>query len=442
VQTSPGRGIGDNPIENEPGAPLPIEPPQKETPPQSSLPPHRTTSSCELYHYTGETTWHFNGNGNFSFYELVEASTFMKLRVGGTIYIQAAPEEQEYDITVSVSYATSRLWRVTLPLHFDSDGYSLNLQFPNVEKLGGDTTDDDYACMDVVAVVRIKQGVTIDNFDLATANLNVAAEKGLFEPESRKDLQPVRIANVTTINAVRGSVDLQYWSSRQTFIETTSGPISGRYALKDLLSVKSSSGPIDLAVNPKAADTDHPMPADFSALSNSGPISVRYPTSGDIPDREYRTRVETHSAPISGTYLLGLMSTFRASSGSINARVLPYDWNSYASSLHTESSSGSTNIEVLPSHIGPDKPMGRLHSFHKSSAGSGSVNLRYPSQWEGYIDAESRSGSLSVSGKDVVVDVDRHGGPGGHVLIAHKGTQNSRIEVRSGSGSVDVRIGR
>ena len=79
-----------------------------------------------------------------------------------------------------------------------------------------------------------------------------------------------------------------------------------------------------------------------------------------------------------------------------------------------------------------------LRSEHVS-AGSGAVDVRYPSEWEGKIDAAASSGSISVKGEGVVVDeAGKYGG--GHVR-AHKGESESRIEARSQSGSVRVSIG-
>ena len=156
-----------------------------------------------------------------------------------------------------------------------------------------------------------------------------------------------------------------------------------------------------------------------------------------VHDREYKTDVSTQSGSITGTFLLGTSARLETSSASINAEFTPYD-SQAASKLETRSSSGFTRVEVLSAYKNGGKAFKGLRSEHVS-AGSGGVEVRYPGEWEGKIDAAVSSGSISVRGDGVVVDEAGQYG-GGHVR-AHKGEGESRIEARAGSGSVRVRIG-
>ena len=153
------------------------------------------------------------------------------------------------------------------------------------------------------------------------------------------------------------------------------------------------------------------------------------------------TRAETQSSAISGSYLLGVLSSFKTVSGSIKTQILPYDATEPLSSLQTESRSGSTTITVLEPYRNATKPMTSLHSYHRTSAGSGSITVTYPKQWSGTIDAETLTGGITLHGKDVVVDVDSHYSTMVRHVLAHKGGGDSRLDLRSSSGSMTLRIG-
>lgn len=77
-----------------------------------------------------------------------------------------------------------------------------------------------------------------------------------------------------------------------------------------------------------------------------------------------------------------------------------------------------------------------LHGEHKS-LGSGSVRVNYAAEWEGRISGDSRSGSVSLRGPDIVLDESASS----HVA-AHKGDAGAgSLAVRTGSGSVSISVG-
>lgn len=150
-----------------------------------------------------------------------------------------------------------------------------------------------------------------------------------------------------------------------------------------------------------------------------------------IPDREYHSSISTASGSIKGRYLLGVGTSLTTQSGSINADFVPF--GSRTARLETSSGSGATNARVLSGEGGKD--VDGLRSEHKSS-GSGSVKVVYPVNWEGRITGTSGSGSIRVSGPEIIVDESSRG-----QVRAHKGDEKKgNLEVRTGSGSVDVSI--
>ena len=288
--------------------------------------------------------------------------------------------------------------------------------------------------MDVI--ISIRPDVDIADLEIATEHLNLHVDSSLFDKGNH-----FSVRNSTEFTTIQGNVSVAYWSSRDTTIDVVSGSISGTYALRDVLSIKTRSGSINVDVKPRAVDELAPAPADFVAATTSGSIVARFPIFGsvaDIPEREYRTRTETNSGAISGTYILGSVSTFKTTSGSITADVLPYSADSYSSSLRTQTRSGHTNVNVLSPFVTGDRALSRLRSSHKSL--SSGLTLKYPQEWEGLIAGGTLSGSLTVQGKDVRV-LDLKKGPVGTKIRARKGYGQSRLDFSATSGSVDLIVG-
>ncbi|KAK1033151.1 hypothetical protein LTR33_016753, partial [Friedmanniomyces endolithicus] len=61
--------------------------------------------------------------------------------------------------------------------------------------------------------------------------------------------------------------------------------------------------------------------------------------------------------------------------------------------------------------------------------------------WEGAIEGATRSGGITLEGKDVKVYYDGETGAGGRRVVARKGYADSRLDFQSQSGSVKVRVG-
>lgn len=326
--------------------------------------------------------------------------------------------------------------------HFQVDytGESLRLNVP------ASSPSYERACMEIDLNIWIRPGTQLEHLEIATEHLDIKIEPGLFPPslETPPSGQgnAYYISNDTDFITIAGSLSAAYWESgRETRIDTVSGSISGRFALKDVLSVKTVSGNVNIDVEPKAESPTDPRPASFSAVTTSGSIKAVFPMSdaiAEIPPRLYHTKVDSRSGSVRGNYIHGINTDITTSSGSIDVNVLPYSTNSTGSWLRTESAVGGIHVNVLPSYEDPHHVMGYLRSIHKTK--SGSLHVKYPQQWEGKIEAVTMSGSVKLRGKDVEV-LKRWSGPVGAHVVARKGKAGSAIDLSTSSGSVDATIG-
>ena len=449
---------------------LPVHSPIKN--PKVPIPDHPHSRQCAFDSYSERLSFDFSSPGNFSFMELIDIADYTHLlpngaTLSGTLKISPAPAKQDVDIRVWVSIAATRPWSVTA-VRYVKDGDGLELKFPEVEQRAQHGLQGyESACLDIAVLVQVREGVTVQNWDISTANMDVVVESSLFAsdnddrmwtpPEQQAMEDGLIVRNETSFWAMKGSVSAAYWSSRRIRVSTLSGRITGTYALRDSLELESKSGAIKVGVEPKQEDKDHPAPADFSVKTLSGSVDVDFPSSDEdvVPEREYRTRVESQSSRISGRYLLGVTGTFTSYSGRLDLCILPYSSSRFNSTLHTSTFSGRTSINLLeainavpiskdvnyespdPHYLG-EWNVGSIHSTHKSL--SGAINLVYPSSWVGMIDGRSISGHIKVKGKDVEIIKDVRG-PGTRRVVAKKGVGDSKLVFKTTSGSVDVLVG-
>jgi DUF4097 and DUF4098 domain-containing protein YvlB len=247
------------------------------------------------------------------------------------------------------------------------------------------------------------------------------------------------VTETSIFSAVSGKGEILYWSSRRTIIEFISGSIQGTFALRDLLSLKTISGNIDAAVDPKKADPGRVLPAEFSAVSTSGNVDVQFPTTGDIPSRDFRARLETVSSSIRGEYIAGSSTSVHSVSGDIDAHLLPFYTDDQPNNIHTDSGSGRTNLNVLPPYFENSWPSHA--SEHRSTSTSGSIGVVYPQLWEGSIDGRTTSGTISIKGRGVKIINDESFGPVLKHVVARKGSGSGHMGFKTVSGNIDVRVG-
>lgn len=402
----------------------------------SAEPSSGQEETCSLPYCSNNLTHSFAHTDSFS---LLENFHIQGLPVRGTVWLEPAPEDQKAAISVVVSYATSNDRRVTKP-RWELTESSVRLLPPTVLSKRAALARIFGSCLSVDATVYLKPSVKLATLSIETTHLSIVASPNLFVAAKTPSHQNPKIESTTFVTK-SSPITLPNWSSRKTTLRTVSGAITGHFNLLDLLSLNSLSGSITASVQPGEADSSNPEPAVLSVSTASGSVRVTYPPGSGaftLPAREYRTSVSTMSGSIKGTYLLGAATSLTSTSGTIEADLLPYDSQSESSSLRTSSSSGAAHINVLESYRNGGKAFKGLHSVHES-AGSGSIKLWYPGDWEGKIAAATGSGSVTVKGQGVVVDE-----ASGYVkhVAAHKGEKGgSSIEARTGSASIDVLIG-
>ncbi|CAK1355084.1 hypothetical protein CB0940_01148 [Cercospora beticola] len=398
-------------------------------------------SSCSPNAADAAFSLDFEQLQNFTFLELMENSAYFNGQIKGHIQVRPAKTSQSPDLRVSISYSTSPQWQVQSS-NYVKTADSLSLQLPSLET---SSISRSSPCIGVYVNIDVRPGITLDNWELVTGNLNIEVDDGLFnrspDLETSADLQ---MTGSSSFNAIHGNVNIGYWSSRRTEVETISGSIRGKYALRDLLHLKSQSGSIDVNVDPKREDSKHPASAEFLVHTSSGSVKVNTPTSGNIPIRNYQTRIETSSGSITGDFILGMLNSFHTQSGTVRATLLPVYDSTEISFLHTDTKSASQTLTILPPYSFPGDSFAQLRSDHKFFSTSGTLHLQYPDEWEGDIYGDTTSGSVRIRGKDVEFSSALDGAgswPWGKHIQARKGNGKGRLKFTTVSGSVDLRMG-
>lgn len=386
-------------------------------------------TQCGLPYCTEEFTHSFSNIEDFSLVD--EMRPPPSTRINGKVLIEPAKQGQEADIIATISYGSSTQLKVSKPNWVIADS-ALHLSLPEISQEGSLLSSVFGSRLSVAVTLHLKSSISLASFTIATTHLAITSSPEIFDPNNSINKPTINTTKLTTSST---PIHLPHWTSRHTILRTSSSPITGSFTLLDLLAITSSSGSIAVSVDSGEAGFSNPQPAQLRVHSSSGSVRVSTATTS-LHEREYRTDVDTQSGSIDGTFLLGSEASFTTSSGHMNLDLLPYD-SQARSSLRTRSSSAAMNVNVLGAYKNGNEVFKGLRSSHTSS-GSGSVNVRYPGEWEGRIAVYTGSGKINVRGDGVVVDEARQ--YGGHVL-AHKGEGDCGIEARTGSASVDVLVG-
>ncbi|KAI9749881.1 MAG: hypothetical protein M4579_006701 [Chaenotheca gracillima] len=290
---------------------------------------------------------------------------------------------------------------------------------------------DNRPCISMLVKITIPKQARLDDFNLEAWTLTTRFLSGL---DFAADNILVSAASGDFYSSTR-DVD-----SRETRIQTTSGDIKGPFNLFDLLSLKSTSGDIDISLTPKPARKGlESTPARLVIETISGDIRSTVSASAKkIPPRDYQTDVSTVSGTVTGDGLLGSRTVLTSSSGDLRLKLLPVS-TSDSSAFNTHTQSGDTKIELLEYHGKGAFPT--LVSTHQTT--SGEVNLRYPSAWEGTMEGHSISGGVKIHGHGVEVDGynkpwDWFGTNAFKTVTAHRGNGDSKTNAHTVSGSIDI----
>jgi hypothetical protein len=427
-----------------------------------------TESSCTLPYCSEALTHSFDNISTFSFSEDLQIPG---LSIRGVIRLEPAPEDQESQVVVVVSYATSRNRRASP--QWELSDTSIRLQAPIIAKQGKSFLPRIFdPCLSISATIYLHANTTLQTFQIDTTYLSITSSPNLFPrpptgEANQRDEIPHPLIDLTSLQTTAHPITLPHWTSRQTMLQTRSSAIAGTFTHLDLISLTSTSGSVTASIIPGEADSSKPLPALLKIQTTSGSVRVTYPSidvssssssTSTIPARDYETHIQTSSGSISGSYLFSSAADLVSRSGSITAGILYAPKSSSSSSynprketpineLRTSSHSGATDIRI--SHVGRRSVKGKggsLRSVHGAGDGvSGSVRAKYPADWEGRIEAESASGNVRVGGEGVVVDKEERLGGKKRVRAHRKGEgedgSGSSIEARTGSGSVEVFVG-
>ena len=133
--------------------------------------------------------------------------------------------------------------------------------------------------------------------------------------------------------------------------------------------------------------------ASYRATTISGNIETSFPNT-NLPQRAYETEISTTAGRIRGQHLLGHALSLRTTSGSIRSTIIPTGARN--AQLSTVSAQGSTELR-FKRELGA----GRLGLFAKHETICGSINVKYPADFEGVLTASTVAGRIAIGGEGV-----------------------------------------
>lgn len=221
--------------------------------------------------------------------------------------------------------------------------------------------------------------------------------------------------------------------------------ISGTYELYDLLDLSTTSGSISIKVDVQPGE----KPAVLRLSSVAGSINVKFvsgrglrsqPTlSPEASTRTLNVEISTHAGSISGDLLHGNggSTVLSSQAGSVNVKIYTVGVSELdpPSKISVSTWSGSQNVEVR-APLASTEALRAIEASHTVTS-SGSMDIRYPNEWEGMVHIKSGGpGSVAASGRGLVVQKESS-----RELYGYKGMKEGRtIEIQeAGSGSVQFR---
>jgi hypothetical protein len=271
-------------------------------------------------------------------------------------------------------------------------------------------------------------------------------------------------------------------TGREIIQDKGSKSVYGRYPLYDLLSFKTTSGSVNIVVEPQPADPKKPdEPARLIIETTSGAVSVAFlqysidtiatfengntkkidniidldylKNSGatsisqvkrQFPYRPYEVEIKTQSGSISGRFIFTTSASLKTQSGYISASFVPVvspDEVVHAT-LTTETESGSQDISLGEPFIidASDKtyPAGTGETSTSSSSHiskSGSIQAKYPLSWAGHVEAFTSSGWIGLEGDGLEVTEQTQGHAVG---VKYPDSDNKRHGWWGSRGDMDV----
>ncbi|KAF2703329.1 hypothetical protein K504DRAFT_508233 [Pleomassaria siparia CBS 279.74] len=405
---------------------IPAQPITSSTPAKSY--PIRWPARCGKNYNSKTEEFTYGTLSDFSVNENVRQVDGPYKRVSGWIHVAQAPSDQAAGtIVAKMSYAVSDSVDMNRVKYSSlANGLTIGEAWTagNVDGVQAGST----ACLGISVVLYMATGAKLENFNVASVHLGMQIHAGV----------KFSVTNSTTISLTTGTLDASNIDSRETRLETISGSISGKYDLLDLLSVKTTSGSVNINVEPKEADNGVVKPAIFTATSTAGSIRADFERK-NIPERDYQTSIETTVGSVDGTFIHGSKTSMETVAGAIKVDIMPFKSGDYPSTLTTSSNSGETKIKLVAPYKSTGSVMSGLTAKHKSI--SGAMNLTYPQEWEGHLEGDSVDGALHLQGKDLEL-IRQEEKPGSNKVEAKKGSGKSSMVFSTVSGGCDVQVGK
>jgi hypothetical protein len=218
-----------------------------------------------------------------------------------------------------------------------------------------------------------------------------------------------------------------------TQVQSTAGSISGSYYLGSSTTFKSTSGSLGLNVLPvvHSYGESYSKVGDFETRTESGTTNIEildpiflqmYPSkSPDSSKKPERPEVPYQPIGNDDPYLL----------------LPPGDGHLLEEGLK---SAEIDSEEVKSEKIKPRANEGKVRALRSSHTSvSGTVNVQYPSVWEGTIQAKSVTGSIQVLGNGVSIIREKNTW-GKKEVVAKKGVdregEGSSVEIKTVTGSL------
>ncbi|KAI9672596.1 MAG: hypothetical protein M1831_000031 [Alyxoria varia] len=411
---------------------------------------------CEDVQISRNESFEFKQSTNFTLLEHVQSEPFSDGTIIGKVFLTTGDSNQEAAIKVDTFMASSSLT------------FLEHVSFAHgKDDLTIDSTNAPYRdkkCTVINLVISIGESSIFDNIALQTKHLSLDAGSKLALETERLFLKSDS-GDVTLSESHESHVE-----ARHVEVETTLSAIKGRYPLNGLLSISTHSGPVDVCVEPQDGQFEkHGMsPTTLKITSSTGKVTVRdcerKKHTMNVPARNYRTQITTFSGSINAYLLHGSSTGLETTSGSLAAEITPVisrpDMNSTlytgATFSHTDltmksprsSSNGlgddaetatKQDTTLMSSSHDMNSVLRNMKSKHETV--SGSMRLRYPSEWEGSITGESISGGVDVAGKGVEIESRARGGKEIHAVKGTSEDVRSILRFASVTGSGEVLVG-
>lgn len=342
------------------------------------------------------------------------------VRTVGSIEVRNAVGASESSIHVDLEIHGSNAQLTSSGVGIEKTDSTLVIRTPS--RMSGSSTPGKTACLNITVIISISPGTKLEHFGVNSETMAVNFHPGLDYAESR---------------AVETKAQFNYKStySRETIIDVGSVSVTGSYPLYDLLSIHTSSGSINIDVEPKKASTENVKPAVLRVTSNSGSVRAMSSTVS-VPDRDYQTTMSTSSGSMNANILHGLRTSLRSINGRITADLHPYGHNDSRTDIEVHDTSGSMDITLHSSLSHPTAPLRKLYGYYRGN--SGSMNLYYPGQWQGTVEGTTMSGSIDLDWQGLKVVKDNKEGYVKRTIEAVKGEGEGRLVFYQASGSVKL----